>query len=65
MSLTRHPCWWCLATQEALGFAMHKIGAGIVFGRLHSRLLVRARGGAALRLALEVHTHFAPLLIEP
>jgi hypothetical protein len=43
---------------------MHKIGAGIVFSRLHSRLLVRARGGAALRLALEVHTHFAPLLIE-
>jgi hypothetical protein len=43
---------------------MHKIGTGIVFGRLHSRLLVRARGGAALRLTLEVHTHFAPLLIE-
>jgi len=64
MSLTRHPCWGCLATQESLCFAVHKIGTGIVFGCLHGRLLVHARGGAALRLALEVHTYFALLLIE-
>ena len=64
MSLTRHPRWWGLATQESLCFAVHKIGTGIIFGRLYGRGLVCSRSGAALRLALEVHTHFALLLIE-
>ena len=64
MHLTRHPCWCSLATQKPLGFAEDNIGTGIVFGRLYSRLLVRTGGAAALRPTLEVHTHFARLLLE-